>query len=140
MTYAYPYISYKKTINGVSQTVVDSINYSLLQDPTNPTIDELNQQDPLLASKFTAATGNNEGWPYYKKYNDPQATAQLSNSQILVYRYADFLLLMADVYNEMGQKMSPFRWSTRYWQGQEILQIPSLFIHRMLPFHYLNPN
>ena len=104
LTYAYPYISYKKTINGVNQTVVDSINYSMLQDPTNPTIDELNQQDPLLVTKFSAATGNNEGWPYYKKYNDPKATAQLSNSQILVYRYADFLLLMADVYNEMGQE------------------------------------
>ena len=103
-TYAYPYISYKKTINGVSQTVVDSINYSMLQDPTNPTIDELNQQDPLLVTKFTAATGNNEGWPYYNKYIDPNSTAQLDNSQILVYRYADFLLLMADVYNEIGQE------------------------------------
>ncbi|MEO9144821.1 MAG: RagB/SusD family nutrient uptake outer membrane protein [Ginsengibacter sp.] len=102
--YAYPYISYKKTINGVSQTVVASINYSILQDPTNPTIDELNQQDPQFVTKFTAATGNNEGWAYYNKYVDPKATAQLSNSQVLVYRYADFLLLMADVYNEMGQK------------------------------------
>lgn len=98
ISYTYPNISYK--VSG--QTIIDSIHYSLLQNPTNPTVAELNSQNPKLVSTFTAATGTNEGWPYYNKYTDPTATAQLGNKQILVYRYADFLLLMADVNNELG--------------------------------------
>ncbi|MGF7229765.1 RagB/SusD family nutrient uptake outer membrane protein [Arachidicoccus sp.] len=98
ISYTYPYISYKVA----GQTVVDSLHYSLLQTPTPPTVAELNSQNPKLVSTFTAATGANEGWPYYNKYTDPTATAQLGKKQILVYRYADFLLLMADVNNELG--------------------------------------
>lgn len=99
VTYAYPNITYKVG----ATAIVDSIHYSELADPANPAIAELNAQDTMLVNKFTKATGSNEGWPYYKKYIDLTATAQLGNKQILVYRYADFLLLMADVYNELGQ-------------------------------------
>src|SRR5690606_26601509 len=52
--------------------------------------------------RFTNTAGNHEGWPYYRKYTDTTAAAQLSGKNIIVYRYADFLLLMADVYNELG--------------------------------------
>lgn len=98
-TQAYPNISYKVG----STTYIDSVHYALLANPTNPTIAEITSQDSRLVTTFTATNGANEGWPYYYKYVDPTATAQLGNKQILVYRYADFLLLMADVYNELGQ-------------------------------------
>ncbi|SEA46877.1 Starch-binding associating with outer membrane [Arachidicoccus rhizosphaerae] len=101
-SYAYPNISYSATVNGVAQTIVDSLDYSKLADPTNPTIDEITAQNAKFAAVWTASTGSNEGWPFYAKYIDPNATAQLGNKQILVYRYADFLLLMADVNNELG--------------------------------------
>src|SRR5690606_3542907 len=42
------------------------------------------------------------GWPYFNKQFDAAATAQNSNKNLIVYRYADFLLLMADVENELG--------------------------------------
>jgi len=100
--YAYPLISYTETIDGVKTKVVDSLDYSQLADPTNPTVAEITAQNAQFATIWTASTGVNEGWPYYAKYIDPNATAQLGNKQILVYRYADFLLLMADVNNELG--------------------------------------
>lgn len=98
-SYAYPKMSY--VVSGV--TKVDSIHYDQLANPTKPTQAELQAQNPQLATRFTKGTGNHEGWPYFKKYFDAGAAAQNSNKRLLVYRYADFLLLMADVYNEMGQ-------------------------------------
>lgn len=94
---AYPRIA-------VNATTLDSIKYPLLADPKRPTKPELQTQNPNLATRFTQGTGNHEGWPYYKKYYDVAAVAQNSNKRLLVYRYADFLLLMADVYNELGQQ------------------------------------
>ena len=41
-------------------------------------------------------------YPFFKKYYDPNQTGQISNKTLYVYRYADFLLLMADVENELG--------------------------------------
>lgn len=42
--------------------------------------------------------------PYFKKMFDKKATAQRSHKNLIVYRYAEMLLLMADVYNELGDK------------------------------------
>lgn len=98
-SYAYPKISY----GPATAVVVDSIKYHLLADPAKPTKAELQAQNPQLAARFTASTGNHEGWPYYKKYYDVASTPQNSNKRLLVYRHADFLLVMAEVYNELGQ-------------------------------------
>ena len=38
-----------------------------------------------------------------KKQIDFNCQAQQSNNNIILYRYADFLLLMADVYNELDE-------------------------------------
>src|SRR5699024_9548795 len=47
--------------------------------------------------------GDHAGWPLWKKQIDFNCQAQQSNNNIILYRYADFLLLMADVYNELDE-------------------------------------
>lgn len=45
---------------------------------------------------------NNYAWPYSKKHYDSRQVGENSAHTFIVYRYADFLLLMADVENELG--------------------------------------
>lgn len=94
--YAYP------ITRGVPNTILLSFDYTKFLDPTNPTIAEISAQNALFATRFTTLAGNHEGWPYYRKCTDTTAAAQNSGKNIIVYHYSDFLLLMADVYNELG--------------------------------------
>ena len=41
-------------------------------------------------------------WPIIKKYFDRAQVGQNAHKNIIVYRYAEMLLDMADVYNELG--------------------------------------
>jgi len=50
----------------------------------------------------TVTTYIQNAYPFFKKYYDPNQVGQISNKTYYVYRYADFLLLMADVENELG--------------------------------------
>jgi len=100
--YTYPFVSYRPT--GATVNTIRSIDYSRLTNPHNATITELNAQDTMLINRFTRSAGSHEGWPYFRKWVDTTAAAQLSGKNIIVYRYADFLLLMADIYNELGMQ------------------------------------
>ena len=51
-----------------------------------------------------AASGKEHASPYFGKMFDKKATGTRSHKNLIVYRYAEMLLLMADVYNELGQK------------------------------------
>lgn len=97
--FAYPKLSYKegRVIHNVE------INYSICNDPTNPTVEELEAVDDKLVKRFVQPTGEHYGWSYYKKAMDLNSTAQNSHMNLIVYRYADFLLMMADVLNESGE-------------------------------------
>ena len=94
--YAYPYLS---TTSGVNALASDSIRYANLADPTNPKVEEISAG---LKTAYINKNGDHQGWPYYVKQMDLNSTAQNSNKNLMVYRYADFLLLMADVENELG--------------------------------------
>lgn len=116
--YTYPYKSYKsKTTSRVADAVA-YIPYDQMADPTNPTVDELTAlqeqfytENPTtgehtvvnLVGQFATSVGDHAGWPLWKKQIDFNCQAQQSNNNIILYRYADFLLLMADVYNELDQ-------------------------------------
>lgn len=85
--------------------IVDSIDYRIggkYQDPTNPQLEEL---DSLLKDKFCRTKGPNDwninDWPYFGKYMTKNTSGRYADNNLYVYRYADFLLLMADVYNEL---------------------------------------
>ncbi|MEJ5960788.1 RagB/SusD family nutrient uptake outer membrane protein [Pedobacter immunditicola] len=94
--YAYPYVA---GAGGVNAVAIDSIKYLNLADPTNPKLEEVSV---AFKNAFVNRTGDHQGWPYYVKQMDVASTAQNSNKNVMVYRYADFLLLMADVENELG--------------------------------------
>lgn len=111
-TYAYPLVSYdsKETPEGWSKSklLVAEIPYEQLPDPANPSAKELSSgkyagMDELV-KKYLENTGDNQGWPYFKKPIDQVVSAQNSHKNIFIYRYADMLLMMADVYNELGDK------------------------------------
>lgn len=94
--FSYPYIG---GVAGVNNQVTDSINYAMLADPTNPKLEEV---PVAIKTAFTTNFGDHQGWPYFVKQMDIASTAQNSNKNVIIYRYADFLLLMADVENELG--------------------------------------
>jgi hypothetical protein len=94
--FSYPYLG---GTAGVNTIATDSIRYATLADPTNPKVEELST---VLKTLFTTKVGDHQGWPYFAKQMDVVSTAQNSNKNLMIYRYADFLLLMADVENELG--------------------------------------
>lgn len=90
------------------QAITDSIDYSDFEkyaDVTNPQPEEL---DSLVYESFcktkTADSWNINDWPYFGKYMTTNCSGRYADNNLYVYRYADFLLLMADVENELGNK------------------------------------
>ena len=85
--------------------LVDSIDYinGGYEDPTNPKVEEL---DSLLREAYCKTKGpsdwNINDWPYFGKYMTNDCSGRYANINLYVYRFADFLLLMADVENELG--------------------------------------
>lgn len=85
--------------------LVDSIDYinGGYEDPTNPKVEEL---DSLLQEAYCKTKGpsdwNINDWPYFGKYMTNDCSGRYANNNLYVYRFADFLLLMADVENELG--------------------------------------
>lgn len=98
--FSYPYTRKNAGTAGAPVYVVsDSINYAALANPVNPALTEISTE---ITNNFVTRAGDHQGWPYFIKQMDPASTAQNSNKNVMVYRYADFLLLMADVENELG--------------------------------------
>jgi len=119
-TYTYPFRTYttKKTVPGarlVKLQIAIDMPYEEFDDPTNPNIAFMENYatthpdvDSLartkiseLPSNFTAV-GSAEKWPYYAKLYDQTQTGTMAHKNLMVYRYAEMLLIMADVYNELG--------------------------------------
>lgn len=116
--YTYPYKTYKTKSTSRVADAVAYIPYDQMADPTNPTVEELTVlQEQFytentttgeknvvnLVGQFATSVGDHAGWPLWKKQIDFNCQAQQSNNNIILYRYADFLLLMADVYNELDE-------------------------------------
>lgn len=86
-------------------------NYFRQQHPNDPRIDA-----SFFHTSYVRANGNtttiyptrmprnNYAWPYLKKHFDSRQVGNYGGKTFFVYRYADFLLLMADVENELGNK------------------------------------
>lgn len=121
--YLYPYFTY--TIpddfvmkNGEPTTTlkqyVARLPYASLSNVKNPSISEVeayastNGSSPendaiagIIKKQFVKAGGQNN-WPSYMKVYDQLQVGTRSHKNLIVYRYAELLLLMADVYNELG--------------------------------------
>lgn len=115
----------------LQQDFVAELPYADMADPSNPSIakfadytkqaKEMNTGNiPLTGQalkdstrlarigesvkKDYAASGKEHASPYFGKMFDKKATGTRSHKNLIVYRYAEMLLLMADVYNELGNK------------------------------------
>lgn len=124
--YTYPYFTYEKRDEAKPagwknvKRYVGRIPYEKLANPANPTIEELMAiiKDTLNGGKTDYERGlyafvqnctekpstNTKSWPYFKKIFDPNQSGNNSHKNLILYRYADMLLMMADVYNELDQK------------------------------------
>ena len=87
----------------------DCIPYDEVSDPTNPSYDELSSGDIPNGKRVLDNFANKSKlnayqthWPIIKKYFDQAQVGQNAHKNIIVYRYAEMLLDMADVYNELG--------------------------------------
>lgn len=108
--YAYPKRQYIPKGMKEQDAIVLTMPYGLFADKTNPTKAELDKytgeySDDVKAlwDNFSVA-GNSEKWPYFAKLYDQGQAATRANKHLIVYRYSEMLLLMADVYNELNQK------------------------------------
>lgn len=119
-TYAYPYVTYNTTstvpgTRGTKLKAAIEIPYGEMESAINPDTLFLNNYatthpdaDSLYAanvakmtSTFTAVGSANK-WPYFGKLYDQAQTGTYAHKNLMVYRYAEMLLIMADVYNELG--------------------------------------
>lgn len=124
-TYTYPYVTYTVPdvyiLDGEGQPVMNNGKEVLKQFvatvPQGMTLDELaNLEIPADATpqekariealqkteQSFARKGNATIYPSYGKAYDQNQAAQAAHKNLMVYRYAEMLLLMADVYNELG--------------------------------------
>lgn len=98
---------------------VVKLPYADFEDPSNPSISYLeNLEAPADATpqekarikalkdvkKQFATGGKQTAWPAHAKLYDANQQGTASHKNLMVYRYAEMLLLMADVYNELGDK------------------------------------
>lgn len=82
--------------------------YDKFPDPKNPSIEILKEytltsgiRDIDLAKIFSTEIGQYK-WPHFAKLYDQNQVGTAGHKNLMVYRYAEMLLLMADVYNELG--------------------------------------
>lgn len=115
----YPYWKIKYTdmtvpgSNNVNMEVIAKMPYAEFPNPKNPSLSVCDNYEATHgASPYNssvakavndfAKTGNAEKWPYFGKLYDQTQTGTMAHKNLMVYRYAEMLLLMADVYNELG--------------------------------------
>ncbi len=116
MKYVYDSIS-KGGKNVEPRIYVTRLPYDKFENPTNPSLDYL---EKLTASsgtsaqevakvkalrnvrKYFAESGSQNAWPAHAKMYDQSQQGTASHKNLMVYRYAEMLLLMADTYNELG--------------------------------------
>lgn len=119
-SYTYPYWvfdSETEDVPGAEGTALDIVGklpYDKFDDPTNPSISvmenyqslygesQLGEEIENIVSTFTAVGSSTTKWPFYGKMYDQAQSGTMSHKNLMVYRYAEMLLIMADVYNELG--------------------------------------
>lgn len=120
--YTYPYFTYTvpKEVKPEGwknpKLYVGRLPYEKFANPASPTMEEINA---VIGDATTAyqkglkgfienctqkPSVNTKAWPYFKKPFDPEQSGNNSHKNLIIYRYADMLLMMADVYNELDQK------------------------------------
>jgi hypothetical protein len=99
--------------NNVNQEIIAKLPYAAFPDPKNPSLSVCENYEDIHGTLQYGGTlmkavdnftkiGNGNKWPYFGKLYDQKQTGTMAHKNLMVYRYAEMLLLMADVYNELG--------------------------------------
>lgn len=104
--YAYPLIKYSDWSTGVKVDVI----YDMYADaprnaadtPTNPDYNFEALPDQVKGTWNSTYGWDRNLWPYNKKMTSVEASNNYDPKNLVIFRYADLLLLMADVENELG--------------------------------------
>ncbi|MFB9864379.1 RagB/SusD family nutrient uptake outer membrane protein [Rufibacter immobilis] len=120
------YSPQNSTVNGINFGTRSAsrafYTYYTTSHPNDPRIDATFFHKSYQRMKPTVATVNLyplvkafnvTGYPLIKKHFDSQQQGQVSGKMFIVYRYADFLLLMADVENELGNTGAAVKYVNR---------------------------
>ena len=122
-SYMYPYFTY--TVPGdfvikngeptnVLKRHVAKLPYDDFPNRMNPSVSVItdyvknngaNPKNRAIANSLNnvfARAGGNLAWPSFNKLYDQNQEGTRSHKNLMIYRYAEMLLLMADVYNELG--------------------------------------
>ena len=92
---------------------VVKLPYADFPDPKNPSLEIIRNyvkthgnSGPnatiVKMAKWYSTDGGSNKWPHFAKMYDQNQVGTASHKNLMVYRYAEMLLLMADVYNELG--------------------------------------
>lgn len=116
--YTYPYWRYThdEIVPGTTDVKlynVGKLPYAEFTDPKNPSLSFIENYETthgnspygeslVKATEEFVKVGNGNKWPYFGKLYDQKQTGTMAHKNLMVYRYAEMLLLMADVYNELG--------------------------------------
>lgn len=123
-TYEYPYFTYDSGVKPAgwknNKLLVGRIPYELLTNKENPSADEIlaitndetkfdekyrkGLKDYLNVCTAAGRTGERTAWPHFAKTFDMNMAGIASHKNLILYRYADLLLMLADVYNELDRK------------------------------------
>lgn len=99
-------------------------NYFKQQHPGDPRIDasffhtnylKVGASTPSLLYPRSPLPRNNYAWPYTKKRLDSRQIGSYDAHTFFVYRFADFLLFMADVENELGNSNKAIEYVNRIY-------------------------
>lgn len=61
-------------------------------------------------SIYPAVNNATQGWPYVKKYSDPDYVATFSNRNFIYLRFADVLLMLAEAENEISGPTNAYQY------------------------------
>lgn len=96
--YTYPLFN----VNGTVYDMFAEAPRLSANTPTNPDYNYDALPNPVRSRWADKANGDRSLHPYSKKGVDVEANNQYDPKNLVLYRYADLLLLMADVENELG--------------------------------------
>lgn len=89
------------------------------QYPTDPRIDVTYVYGSFtriaggVTSIYPTVNNATQGWPYMKKYIDPAYVSNFSNRNFIYLRYADVLLMLAEVENEISGPANAYQYVNR---------------------------
>lgn len=106
LQYSYPYFKFNDWSTGelveVLYDMYEQAPRKAADTPTNPDYDFEALPEQVLGVWESTYAWDRNLWPFNKKMTSVEASNNYDPKNMVIFRYADLLLLMADVENELG--------------------------------------